>query len=128
MNRQQKRMKKQKQRKNRGLGRHFCSGAEIGTRVALTRENAIERATNSQLQIGMWMVAVALHDSFGFGPERIKKVLDATNNVQDWMNKLANDSIDMLTGKPDFEYAREKLRMRAEEVSGTKIVYYGDVV
>lgn len=53
-------------------------------------------------------MAVSLHDAYGFGPERLQKFFEAFQE-----------------NEVDDDYAFEKLRLRAEDVSRMDIRYYG---
>ena len=68
-----------------------------------------------RLQVAAWMQAVALHETFGFGATRIRRFLQAMQDVADEVSRMTDDV--------DGEYALEKLRQRAEQVSGLKIDY-----
>lgn len=102
------------------------SGAEIGTRHLLTRSMAIDNATKAHMQLFTWAMAVALNECEGFGAQRIQRVMKAIDEVSDWVEGLAQSAVNEITGEPDYEYAREKLRERAEKVSGLKVEYIND--
>lgn len=61
-------------------------------------------------------MVVSIADAFGIGPERMKRdFFPALEHNKDELVKMQEEV--------DVEYAYEKLRQRAEQVSGTKIAY-----
>lgn len=54
-------------------------------------------------------------DAYGFGPERMKKFFIALQEN--------NDEITRMEKEVDTDYAYEKLRLKAERVTGMKIEY-----
>lgn len=92
----------------------------VGARKMI--EQAVrESAKESRRQIDVvsqrciWAAAVALNRAFGFGPDRVKRFLEAMNEVA--------DEIEKDTEAVDGEYATDKLRQAAEQVSGIHIEY-----
>lgn len=65
----------------------------------------------------LWLMAVSLHDAYGFGPERLQKFFEAFQENSDELAKMR--------AEVDDDYAFEKLRLRAEDVSRMDIRYYG---
>ena len=62
-------------------------------------------------------MAVSLHDAYGFGPERLQKFFEAFQENSDELAKMR--------AEVDDDYAFEKLRLWAEDVSRMDIRYYG---
>ena len=60
---------------------------------------------------------VSLHDAYGFGPERLQRFFEAFQENSDELAKMR--------AEVDDDYAFEKLRLRAEDVSRMDIRYYG---
>lgn len=67
------------------------------------------------LQRFMWECVVALNEEFGFGQERALKYMQAINKVQDEVEKMQADH--------GAQYAYEKLRQRASQITGIDIKY-----
>ena len=61
-----------------------------------------------------WRVC-SVADAYGFGPERMKKFFVALQEN--------NDEITRMEKEVDTDYAYEKLRLKAERVTGMKIEY-----
>lgn len=94
--------------------------ADIGIKTKLVREHAIDIAVNRHLQIFMWIVVVALNDELGLGQTRTRCVLNRIEDVRSEWDKMRKDV--------DLDYANEKLRKRAEEISGIEIGYVEDSI
>lgn len=94
--------------------------ADIGIKTQLVREHAIDIAVNRHLQIFMWIVVVALNDELGLGQTRTRRVLSRIEDVRSEWDKMRKDV--------DLDYANEKLRKRAEEISGIEIGYVEDSI
>lgn len=94
--------------------------ADIGIKTKLVREHVIEIAVNRHLQIFMWIVVVALNDELGLGQTRTRRVLSRIEDVRSEWDKMRKDV--------DLDYANEKLRKRAEEISGIEIGYVEDSI
>lgn len=75
------------------------------------------KARRDRLQRYLWLMAVSLHDAYGFGPERLQKFFEAFQENSDELAKMR--------AEVDDDYAFEKLRLRAEDVSRMDIRYYG---
>lgn len=70
---------------------------------------------DTAIQRALWLAVVSVADAYGFGPQRLQKFFEAfQENTDDLMRK---------TAEADEEYAYEKLRQKAEQVTGTKIQY-----
>lgn len=112
-----------KHKKHRTVKRQGETLAQAMRREQLFRK-ACEKEISAQtvrieadrrLQVAAWMQAVALHETFGFGATRIQRFLVAMQEVADEVTRMTDEA--------DGEYALEKLRQRAEQVSGLKIDY-----
>lgn len=80
---------------------------------AAAKEDAVRIESGIQTQRAMWLMVVAMADAFGLGPKRVDRFVQAF--------QAATDEFLAMEAENDTEYALEKLRMRAEEVSGVKI-------
>ena len=112
-------MSNREQRRQRNKKRNPHK-ADIGIRTQLVREHAIDIAVNRHLQIFMWIVVVALNDELGLGQTRTRRVLSRIEDVRSEWDKMRKDV--------DLDYANEKLRKRAEEISGIEIGYVEDSI
>lgn len=80
--------------------------ADMLARKRMIREAVQEAADDATVQLradmatqkALWLAVCSVADAYGFGPERIKKEVDT-------------------------DYAYEKLRLKAERVTGMKIEY-----
>lgn len=84
------------------------------------QERQIEMKLHTEVfvQRALWLSAVSIADAYGFGPERMER----------YFNKLRENSeeFDRMTEENDYDYALEKLRQKAEKVTGAKLEYlYG---
>ena len=68
-----------------------------------------------QSQQRLWLFVVAMADAFGLGPKRVSDFFGSLQAVSDWMEELIQ--------KHGRQYAIDKLRQRAEQVSGVPIEY-----
>ena len=73
------------------------------------------RQTNIAMQRALWLTVVSLHDAYGFASARLDRFFEAfqKNTAQ----------LEAMRAQVDEDYAYEKLRLRAEEVSGRRITY-----
>lgn len=110
----------------RKIQRHKCVGqtyADVMAKRAIGRETlrmamedkAVALAADILCQRQLWAAVIALNEKFQFGPKRTKDFLNTIEQV-------ANDFEAMKEQNGDA-YAEEKLRQRAEQVSGIKIRY-----
>ena len=117
MNRQQRR---QAARQQKGNGQNYAdvlAKRQIGKetlRMAM-EDKAVELAADIKCQRMLWGAVVALNEQFQFGPKRTQDFMDAIENVAKDFETMKKENGD--------EYAEEKLRERAEKVSGIKIRY-----
>ncbi len=96
--------------------------AQVLARKAMLQKAAMEAAENTTVELrsniytqrAMWLMVVSMADAFGIGPERMKR---------DFFPALqANaDELFRMEKETDAEYAFEKLRQRAEQVSGMPV-------
>ena len=86
-------------------------------RLQLAMDEAALLNVEQSMQRYLWLMAVSLHDAYGFGPERLQKFFEAFQENSDELAKMR--------AEVDDDYAFEKLRLRAEDVSRMDIRYYG---
>lgn len=117
-NRQQRRAAARQSGKGRGeTYADVLAKREIGRqtlRMAM-EDKAVELAADIICQRQLWAVVVTLNEKYGFGPKRTRDFFAA-------MEQVLNDFETMKAENGDA-YAEEKLRQRAEQVSGVKIQY-----
>lgn len=79
-------------------------------------DTAMQIEADIRTQRAMWLMVCSIADAFGVGPERMKR---------DFFPALqANtEELERMTRENDEEYAYDKLRQRAEQVTGIEIEY-----
>ena len=116
MNRQQRRA----QARNKGRGETHAdvlARRQIGRqtlRMAM-EDQAVQLAADIKCQQMLWGAVIALNEKFGFGEKRTRDFLEA-------MGVIA-DEFEAMRAENGYEYAEEKLRQRASQVSGIDIHY-----
>lgn len=111
-------------KKHREVKPNGMTYAQVLAKQAFIRK-AVEKAaadTTVQLQSdihtqrAMWLMVVSIADAFGIGPKRMQR---------DFFPVFQKNTDDLLRMEEegDVDYAYEKLRQRAEQVSGVKIEY-----
>lgn len=76
---------------------------------------ALKIETDTRVQRAMWLMVVSMADAFGIGPGRSQKFFEALQTNSDLLTKMTEEA--------DEDYAYEKLRQRAEQITGIKIEY-----
>mgnify|MGYP006967154402 FL=1 len=116
VNRQQRRQAA----KHKGTGQNYAdvlAKRQIGKetlRMAM-EDQAVALAADIICQRQLWGAVIALNEVFQFGPKRTRQFLEAMESVTDDFEAMRKEHGD--------DYAEEKLRHRAEQVSGIKIRY-----
>lgn len=116
MNRQQRRQAARR----KGPGESYASTLarrKIGQatlRMAM-EDQAVQLAADIKCQQMLWGAVIALNEKFGFGEKRTRDFLEA-------MGRIA-DEFEAMRQEDGYEYAEEKLRQRASQVSGIDIHY-----
>jgi len=85
---------------------------------AAARDDAVRIESGIQTQRAMWLMVVAMAEAFGLGPKRVDRFIESFQAATDWFVQMEQDN--------DTDYTLEKLRQKAEEVSGVKIAYLFD--
>lgn len=115
-------MPKQKHKTRSGPPR----GVKLAERMARERARAaavaaaasadtIHIEADKRTQRIMWLMVVSLAEAYGLGPKRLTAFFEAL--------QANSDEFERMTEEVDFEYAAEKLRRRAEQVTGIGIEY-----
>lgn len=116
MNREQRRA--QARQKKRGeTHADVLAKRRIGKqtlRMAM-EDQAVALAADIKCQQMLWGAVIALNERFGFGEKRTRDFLEATGEIA--------EEFDAMVQKNGYEYAEEKLRQRASQVSGVEIHY-----
>ena len=85
-----------------------------GIKQAAT-DTALKIETNTRVQRAMWLMVCSMADAFGLGPKRVRKFFGAL--------QVNTEELERMTREVDADYAYDRLRQRAEQVSGLKIQY-----
>lgn len=79
-------------------------------------DTTVQVQSDIHTQKAMWLMVVSIADAFGIGPERMRRdFFPALERNTDELTRMEKEA--------DVEYAYEKLRQRAEQVSGIEIEY-----
>ena len=118
--------KKKPHRQHRGLpqGVTYAEKLAYEKRKAEAIDKAaenkmVELRANEHTQRAMWLMVCSIADAFGFGPTRMKAFFETL--------QANSDELEQMIAEVDEDYAWEKLRQKAEQVSGFPIEYYLDV-
>ena len=82
-------------------------------------DGMVELRANAHTQRAMWLMVCSVADAYGFGPERMKLFLETLQSNAEELQRMIDDV--------DEDYAYEKMRRKAEQVTGEKLEYYIDV-
>lgn len=112
-----------KTRKRRSGKPCGASYADVLAHKRMIREAVKEAADDATVRLradtttqkALWLVVCSVADAYGFGPERMRRFFDAL--------QANSDELDRMRKENDDDYAYEKLRQRAEKVTGVKIAY-----
>jgi len=79
------------------------------------RDTTIQLEADIRTQRALWLCSVSVADAFGIGPQRMRRFFDTLQ---------ANaEELERMRAENGEEYAYEKLRQKAERVSGISIEY-----
>ena len=67
------------------------------------------------VQRALWLSVVSIADAYGYGPKRLEPYFEKL--------KENGDEFDQMCEEYDYDYALEKLRQKAEKVTGAKLEY-----
>lgn len=79
------------------------------------QSDAVRIEADTHTQRAMWLMVIAVAEAYGYGPKRLGQFFEAFQAATEWFNENVE--------KADWEYAVEKLRIRAQEVTGQEIKY-----
>lgn len=117
-------MAKSKAKHRRGPGRP--AGMTLADELARKRmlrqamQNAAEDATvqvraDTATQRALWLAVCSIADAYGIGPERMPRFFVALQEN--------TEELERMRAEVDEDYAYEKLRLKAEQVTGMPITY-----
>ena len=117
-------MAKSKTKHRRAPGRP--AGMTLADELARKRmlreaiQNAAEDATvqvraDTATQRALWLAVCSIADAYGIGPERMPRFFVALQEN--------TDELERMRAEVDEDYAYEKLRLKAEQVTGMPITY-----
>ena len=80
-------------------------------------ERQLEMKINAEIYVqrALWLSAVSVADAFGLGPKRMLMYFDKLRENSEEFDRMCEET--------DYEYALEKLRIKAEKLTGEKIEY-----
>lgn len=85
-----------------------------GIKQAAT-DAALQIEADTRVQRAMWLMVCSMADAFGLGPKRVQRFFDAF--------QANSEELERMTQEVDADYAYDKLRQKAEQVTGIKIQY-----
>ena len=110
-----------KKRRGKPAGMNY---ADVLARKRMIRQavqdEVILHEVNISMQRHLWLTAVALHEAYGCSEKRLDKFFDAFQAAADELQKMIDEV--------DQDYAYEKLRLRAEDISKREITFYEDMM
>ena len=81
----------------------------------MAKEEIVRIEANRAIQKAIWLMVVSISDAYGIGKERMKHFFEVYDENTTELQKMIDEV--------DEDYAYEKLRRKAEEVSGLEIRY-----
>lgn len=86
-------------------------------RAKKEQERKLEMQLNAEIYVqrALWLSSVSIADAYGFGPKRMEPYFKALQEN--------SDDFDRMVEEYDYEYALEKLRQKAEKISGAELNY-----
>lgn len=116
MNRQQRRALARKNSPGGNCAGQLARRAAIRHGINLAaRDATVQVEADTATQRAMWLMVCSIADAYGFGPKRMEAFFAA---LQENTEDLAR-----MTEENGEEYAYEKMRQKAERVTGVKIQY-----
>lgn len=79
------------------------------------RDTTIQLEADIRTQRALWLCSVSVADAFGIGPQRMRRFFDTLQANSEELERMRDENGE--------EYAYEKLRQKAERVSGISIEY-----
>lgn len=109
-------------KKHRGLPQGMTYAQKLAQEKRLQKavEDAAVNETvrvraDIQSQQMLWLCVVSMAEAFGLGPKRVSDFFGSLQSVSEWVEELEK--------KHGRQYAVDKLRQKAEQVSGIPIDY-----
>lgn len=87
--------------------------AHARAQKAAVEARTVEAVANVQVQRMMWLMVCSMADAYGIGPKRAERFFECLQSNSDALQKMRDEV--------DDEYAWEKLRLKAQEVTGIDI-------
>lgn len=116
MNRQQRRALARKKGPGMTYADQLSRQRAIRTGINLAaRDATVQVEADTATQRAMWLMVCSIADAYGFGPKRDGAVLCGVAAEHRGLERMKAEDGD--------EYAYEKMRQKAERVTGTKIKY-----
>ena len=78
-------------------------------------DTTVQLQSDIHTQRAMWLMVCSIADAYGFGPKQLKKFFTALQDNTDELERMRTDV--------DEEYAFEKLRQKAQAVTGMEVHY-----
>lgn len=98
---------------------HGANYAQVlaAERARKEQERQLEMQMNAQIYVqrALWLSSVSIADAYGFGPKRMEPYFKALQEN--------SEDFDRMVEEYDYEYALEKLRQKAEKISGAELNY-----
>ena len=115
-------MAKNKTRPRKGRPQGMTYADELARRRMIheaaqeaAKDAAVMVRANTATQKALWLAVCSIADAYGFGPARMQKFFEAfQENI---------DELEHMREQNGEEYAYEKLRLKAERVTGVQIEY-----
>lgn len=90
--------------------------AAIRAGIEKAAQDAVVQAqADAHTQRAMWLMVCSIADAYGFGPERMRRFFLALQENTDELERMRQEV--------DEEYAFEKLRQKAQRVTGLEVHY-----
>lgn len=84
-------------------------------RLKKERQLELYMHTEIYVQRALWLSVVSIAQAYGFGPKRLEPYFEKLQENSDDFDRMCEEN--------DYDYALEKLRQKAEEVTGAKLDY-----
>lgn len=116
MNRQQRRAMIRKRNTGTTNDNHISRQLEIRRGIEkAARDATVQVEADTATQRAMWLMVCSIADAYGFGPKRMQAFFGALQEN--------TEELERMKAEDGEEYAYEKMRQKAESVTGSKIEY-----
>lgn len=118
MNRQQRRAAAHRQKRASHIpyAQRLAQDRAIHTGLEkAARDATVQYEADTATQRAMWLMVCSIADAYGFGPKRMEPFFAAL--------QANTEELERMQAENDEEYAYEKLRVKAEKVTGIRIEY-----